>query len=163
MSLTQRQRTMFNAAMCIIHDSGHDVAAVERDIQSRLGNGTPPRKAYEGALNSFAARTPSMLAPLQRTTKLVEASDDRTVAQYSVALSRYIETGDQSGMDALAPMIAQDMATLAACNGDTVPDMPEELDAMIAERDATVSPPLTETFGNPVNAPPATFAFTQPE
>lgn len=163
MSLTQRQRVTFNAAMCLIHDRGHDVAAVELDIQARLGNGTPPRKAYEGALNSFAARTPSMLAPLQRTAKLIEVSDDRTVAQYSVALSRYIETGDQSGMDALAPMIAQDMATLAARNGEIMPDIPTELDTMIAANAAPASPPPTETFGNPVIAPPATFAFAQPK
>lgn len=156
MSLTTRQRATFNAAMCLIHDNGHDVAAVERDIQARLGNGTPPRKAYEGALNSFVARTPSMLATLQRTTKLIEASDDRTIAQYNVALSRYIETGDESGMTALAPMIAEDMTALAVRNGDIVPDFPAELDAIIAADTAPAAPPLTETFGNPVNAPPAT-------
>lgn len=159
MSLTSRQRATFNAAMCLIHDSGHDVAAVERDIQARLGNGTRPRKAYEGALNNFVARTPSMLATLQRTMKLIEASDDRTVARYNVALSRYIETGDESSMNEIAPMIAEDMTALAARNGETVPDFPPELDAMIAAGTAAATPPLTEMFGNPANAAPATFQF----
>ncbi len=159
MSLTTRQRATFNAAMCLIQDSGHDVAAVNRDVQMRLANGTPPRKAYEGALNNFVGRTPSMLAPLQRATKLIDASDDRTVARYNVSLSRYIETGDDSGMTELAPMIAQDMTALAARDGGTVPNFPPELDAMIASTAITAAP-LTETFCNPVNAPPATHSAT---
>jgi hypothetical protein len=153
MSLSSRQRATFKAALCLIRDSGHDVAAVNRDIQTRLGMGTPPRKAYEGALNGFVARTPGMLAPLQRAAKLIEASDDRTVARYNVALSRYIETGDDSAVNELAPMVAQDMVALAVRTGEAAPDIPRELEAIMV-RDTATEPPLTERFGNPVNAPP---------
>ena len=52
-----------------------------------------------------------MLRPLQQVT-LIEASNIATVARYNVALRQYIETGDDSALNGLVPMIAQDMVDL---------------------------------------------------
>jgi len=155
MSLTRKQTATFNAALALIHSNGHDVHAVTRDVQARIGNGTPPKLAYERALNAFVDRQPDMLAPLQRTTKLIEASDDRTVAKYNVALSRYIETGDEGVMAGLATMIAQDVAQLAARTGETAPDMPAEIADMIAAERAAVPAKATDLYANGSQGLPA--------
>ena len=153
MNLTRKQTATYNAALCMILDHGHDLGAVTREVDARVRNGTPPRQAYERALNNFVDRTPSMLAPLQQVTKLIEASSIGTVAQYNVALSRYIETGDDSSLRALAPMIAQDMTDLAARNGEAAPEFSEEMDGLIANAPQPSAP---------ASAHPATFRFVSP-
>lgn len=150
MSLTRRQTATYNAALCIIHDSGHDANAVTQQAQAIMATGVPASRAYERALNSFVDRTPDMLSPLQRATRLIEATDDRTVAQYNVALSRYIDTGDPSAVEAIAGVIAQDMAALAASNGEEAPEFSPEIQALLVQTEATPAAPVaTDRFSPP--------------
>jgi len=133
MTLTVRQRAKINAALCMIHDSGHNADAVSNVARDLIRAGANPRSAYERALNSFVGNTPDLLPSLTRVVGLVEASDDATVSQYDAALSSYIATGDDSGLKALAPTISQDMGALAARNGDVAPDFSAEFQEMAAE------------------------------
>lgn len=150
MSLTRRQTATYNAALCIIHDSGYDASSITRQAQEIMATGVPASRAYERALNSFVDRTPDMLSPLQRVTRLIEATDDRTVAHYNVALSRYIETGDASAVEAIAGVIAQDMAALAASNGEAAPEFPPEIQALLVQPEATLTAPdVTDRFSPP--------------
>ena len=126
MKLTRRDTAMFNAALCLVHDSGYNVGAINQEVQLALSAGFPVKKAYQRALNKFTEATPDMLEPLRKVTQLIQASDDNTVAHYNVALSHYIETGDSSAMDSLADVVAQDFATLAARNGEAVPDAQQD-------------------------------------
>lgn len=150
MSLTRRQTATYNAALCIIHDSGYDANGVTQQAQAIMATGVPASRAYERALNSFVDRTPDMLSPLQRVTRLIEATDDRTVAQYNVALSQYIETGDASAVEAIAGVIAQDMATLAASSGEEAPEFPPEIQSLLVQPEAPqIAPDATDRFSPP--------------
>ena len=113
---------MFNAALCLVHESGYNVGTINREVQLALSAGFPVKKAYQRALNKFTEATPDMLEPLRNVTQLIQASDDNTVAHYNVALSHYIETGDSSAIDSLSDVVAQDFATLTARNEETAPD-----------------------------------------
>lgn len=158
MSLSRKQTAKVAAALCLIKDMGHDLAAVSREVGARLRNGTPAQRAYQDSLNSFAGRHPSMLRPLQQATKLIEASSIATVARYNVALRQYIETGDDSALNGLVPLIAQDMVDLADHTGETAPEFSAELDSAISGE----APPQDAAPAG--TAPiPATFAFAQPE
>lgn len=126
MSLTVKQRATINAALCTIHDSGHDAKAVTVLARSIMATGVNPNTAYRRALNDFADNNPAMSLVLSKVVRLVEASDHRTTAQYDVALSNYIATGDDSGLKSLAPMIAQDMTTLAVQHGEEPPQFDAE-------------------------------------
>jgi len=149
MTLTVKQRAKINAALCLIHDNGHDASAITAMARHMIGNGADPRSAYTQALNTFADTNPGMLPALSKVVGLVEASDDATVAQYDAALSSYIQSGDDSAVRALAPMIAQDMATLAARNGEAAP----EFSAEFQEAAATPQAP------QPTEHRTSTFAF----
>lgn len=150
MSLTRRQKATYNAALCIIHDSGYDANSVTSQAQAIMATGIPASRAYERALNSFVDRTPGMLSPLQTVTRLIEATDDRTVAQYNVALSQYIETGDASAVEALAGVIAQDVTSLAASNGEAAPEFAPELQALLVQPEAPqIAPEATDRFSPP--------------
>ena len=118
MTLTARQRTKINAALCLIHDNGHNASAVIGAANRIIQDGQDPRSAYEAALNTFLATEPAMLPTVSKVLKLVDASDDRTVDQYDAALDQYISTGDDSGINALAPMIAEDSIALALRDGE---------------------------------------------
>lgn len=126
MTLTPKQRAKINAALCLIHDNGHNANAVTSMARSIMAGGADPRSAYERALNTFAETNPALLPALSKVVGLVEASDDDTVAKYDAALSSYIETGDDSAVRSLAPMIAQDMTTLATRNGEQPPEFAQE-------------------------------------
>lgn len=140
MALTVRQRTKINAALCMIHDCGHDASTVTALARGMMSGGLDARIAYQRALNRFAESNPTILPDLQRVVGLVEASDDTTVAKYDAAVSNYIETGDDTEMRTLAPMIAQDMTALAARRGEERPEF---------------SPEFTEI----ATPPPSEFAF----
>lgn len=118
MKLNSRDRAKVNAALVLIRDQGHDVSEVTRVAEALINSGTPPRKAYERGFNKFVERVPTFHAPLQRLGQLIEASDHQTLAKYNVALSRYIETGEASHLQAVMPTVQQDMATMAQQTGD---------------------------------------------
>lgn len=161
MSMSRKQKATFNAALCMILDGGHDLAAVTRDIDLAISIGTPPQLAYARALSRFVERTPSMLAPLQSIVKLIDASSPRTVGEYNLALSHYIETGDDSALRALAPTIARDMTELAARTGQAAPQFSDEMDALVAAAhaaDAGEAPPPTPAQGEASDGP-APFQF----
>lgn len=118
MSFSRREQLKVKAALAEMHSAGHDTAEVT-DLAARLiGMGTPERQAYDRAFSGFVARVPAFQAALQRVGQLVDASDNPTVARYNVALSNFISTGDRSHIDAITPVLQQDLAELASRTGD---------------------------------------------
>ena len=118
MTLTARQRTKINAALCLIHDNGHDADAIIHVANTLMKQGADTRSAYEDALNAFVGEEPALLPVIAKVHRLVDASDDGTVDQYDAALSEYVDTGDDSSINALAPMIAEDSIALALKDGE---------------------------------------------
>lgn len=118
MSLTVKQRAKINAALCLIHDRGGSADAVTAMANNIMATGHSPASAYDRAIGQFAASNPHLTQGIAKLSRLIEASDYRTVAQYDVALSNYIATGDDSGLRALAPTIAQDSLKLAVQHGE---------------------------------------------
>lgn len=117
-ALTIKQRAKVNAALCLIHDSGGDASAVSGLAAEMIAAGHQPRISYEKALNTFARTNRKLGDAIGKMTRLVEASSPATVAMYDQALSQYIDTGDNSGLTALAPTIAADSIALAIHNGE---------------------------------------------
>lgn len=117
-ALTVKQRAKVNAALCLIHDYGGDASAVSGLAVEMIAAGHNPRLSFEKALNTFARTNPELGEAIGKVTRLVEASSPATVAQYDQALSQYIDTGDNSGLTALAPTIAKDSIALAIHNGE---------------------------------------------
>jgi hypothetical protein len=118
MTLNARQRTKINAALCLLHDEGHDANSVIHVANELIKQGSDTRSAYEDALNAFIGEQPAMLPVISKIHRLVDASDDGTVDQYDAALSEYVTTGDDSSLNALAPMIAEDSIALALQDGE---------------------------------------------
>lgn len=159
MTLTVKQRAKINAALCFIHDNGHDASTITAMARSTLSNGSDPRSAYEKALNAFADANPALLPALSKVVGLIEASDDATAAQYDIALSGYIQSGDDSAVRALAPMIAQDMAALAARRGEAAPEFsPEFQEAAATALAQPVVEHRTSSFAFDIQTAPETVA-----
>ena len=150
MTLTVKQRAKINAALCLIHDNGHNANAITSMARNIIAGGVDPRSAYERALKTFADTNPTLLPSLSKIIGLVEASDDATVAKYDAALSSYIQTGDDSAVRALAPVIAQDMTTLASRSGEQPPEFTQEF------QEAASAAPMPQA----VEHRTSTFAFT---
>lgn len=83
-----------------------------------MRNGSPPLKAYEMSFAKWVAEDPTREAPLYRIGQLVDATDDRSIAAYTVALGRYFETGDDAELLAVMPMFLSDMHEMGARSGD---------------------------------------------
>jgi hypothetical protein len=130
--LSRRQTATYNAALCFIHQTGHDPFDITNDVQRLMNSGVPASTAFQRALNGFVDRTPEMLEPLQMITRVIEASDDFTVARYNMAMSQYIETGDESGINAVAPIMAKDMVTLAKQRGEVAPEFTPQMNGLLA-------------------------------
>ena len=64
------------------------------------------------------ARVPAMGNTLHLALDLIHNSDDATVALYDKALTDYNNTGDDSHLDSLAPMILEDAKALAISKGE---------------------------------------------
>jgi hypothetical protein len=118
MNLTARQRTKINAALCLLHDNGHSAKGVIRVANELVEGGVDTRTAYEMALNNYMPLAADLAPVVSKIFRLVEASDDRTVDQYDSALSEYVSSGDDSSLNALAPIIAEDGLALALREGD---------------------------------------------
>ena len=118
MNLASRDRAKVNAGLLLLHDEGHNPDEVTRVAQASMNIGTPPLKAYERAFEVFMQSRPEFRAPLMRIGQLMDASDDRTIAGYNVALVQYVETGDNAALEPIIPTLRQDLAELATRTGD---------------------------------------------
>ena len=118
MKLTSRDRAKVNAGLLLLHDEGHNPDEVTRVAQASMNIGTPPLKAYKRAFEVFMQGQPQFRAPLMRIGQLMDASDDRTIAGYNVALAQYVETGDDAAFDPVMTTLQQDLAQLATRTGD---------------------------------------------
>ena len=133
MSLSGRDRVKINAALVLLRDWGIDPAKVTGRAAAGINIGTPAKAAYERAFNALVADQPELQAPLMRLGQFVEATDERTLAGYSLALDRFIASGDRRTLDTIMPTVKADLAELAARTGDagfaegleTIPDAPQ--------------------------------------
>ncbi len=83
-----------------------------------MAKGYPANAAYSTALNSFTARVPALKNTLEIAVDLIHNSDDATVSLYDKALTSYNNTGDESHLDNLSPMILEDAKALAISKGE---------------------------------------------
>jgi len=118
MQLSSRDRAKVQAALVAIHSANRDTGAVTRMAEAIIKTGSPAKIAYARAFDDFAQRNPDLAAGLHRIGQLIDATDDRTVANYNVHFSRYIETGDGTALSAVLPTIQQDLIEMAARTGD---------------------------------------------
>lgn len=120
--MTPRQSIKVKAALAVIHASGGNAQSVNATAKAHMAKGQATAKAYELALNAYAATAPEIGGLIGRVTRLVHASDDASLAQYDAALTHYDNTGDEAGLNALAPMVDADMATLDAREASPEPE-----------------------------------------
>lgn len=117
-ALTPRQAIKVKAALSLIAIHGHNPRAVQKQAQGELAKGLPANIAYKNALDAFTARVPAMRDTLHVAVDLIHHSDDATVAMYDRALSAYNDSGDESHLEGLAPMILEDAKALAISKGE---------------------------------------------
>lgn len=160
MGLSRRDTAKVNAALLLIHDGGHDANEVSTLAARYSANGTPVRQSWQNAFNRFVERVPSFHAPLQRVGQFMDAVDDRKVAAYGLALSRYIETGDASTLEPIMPSLAQDLTDMSALTGDPVfaeglEDYipPEATPEQAQTATASVRSDVSSTFDRPGRGP----------
>lgn len=121
MTPTGKQLTTFDAVLTCISAAGYDpnvaIAAADADVAA----GVPILTAYSHALNSYVSTLPAETqGAIEKIAKLVAASDDVTIAQYDAAISAYndSEGTDETAIEALFPMMAQDGLALALRDGE---------------------------------------------
>ena len=117
-ALTTKQTTKINAALAIIHKQGHNVGALQQQAKNLMAQGQHPARAYEATFNGFLRSNAGLAPTLHRITSLIEASDGATVDKYASALRTYIETGDETAVNALEPVRRADSIALAMRNGE---------------------------------------------
>lgn len=117
-ALTSRQAIKVKAALSLIAVHGHNPRAVQKQAQDELAKGYPANIAYKNAIDGFIDRVPAMGNTLHLAVDLIHNSDDATVALYDKALTDYNNTGDDSCLDSLAPMILEDAKALAISKGE---------------------------------------------
>lgn len=117
-ALTPRQAIKVKAALSLIAVHGHNPRTVQQAAAAELAKGYPANIAYKNAIDGFIARVPAMGNTLHLAVDLIHNSDDATVALYDKALTEYNNTGDDSCLDGLAPMILEDAKTLAISKGE---------------------------------------------
>lgn len=117
-ALTPRQAVKVKAALSLIAVHGHNPRAVQKQAQDELAKGLPANIAYKNALDAFANRVPALRDTLHIAVDLIHNSDDATVALYDKALTAYNNSGDESHLDSLAPMILEDAKALAISKGE---------------------------------------------
>lgn len=157
--LNTRQRASINGALAMINSAGADVAAVQRRAATVSATGRDTYTGYKVALNEFAKANPVLGGQLAKVATLIEASDDATAALYDRTLREYIRTGDETAVEALAPMMQADVAALAERGGgsgaaavaEMFPDSPPQKFAF------NVGPqtPAQQPSGNPGSPTPA--------
>lgn len=117
-ALTPRQAVKAKAALSLIAIHGHNPRTVQQQAQAHIAKGYPAHAAYKSALDAFIARVPGMRDTLHIAVDLIHKSDDATVSMYDKALTAYNDSGDESHLDALAPMILEDAKALAISTGE---------------------------------------------
>jgi len=117
-ALTPRQAIKVKAALSLIAVHGHNPRTVQKQAQDELAKGLPANIAYKNALDAFTARVPGLKDTLEIAVDLIHNSDDATVSMYDKALTAYNNTGDESHLDNLAPMILEDAKALAISKGE---------------------------------------------
>ncbi|MDJ0278436.1 hypothetical protein QLH51_16690 [Sphingomonas sp. 2R-10] len=117
-ALTPRQAIKVKAALSLIAIHGYNPRAVQQQAQAEVAKGQPANVAYKMALDAFAKRVPALRDTLHIAVDLIHNSDDATVAQYDKALTAYNNSGDESHLDSLAPMILEDAKALAISKGE---------------------------------------------
>lgn len=117
-ALTPRQAIKVKAALSLIAVHGHNPRTVQQAATAELAKGYPANIAYKNAIDGFIARVPAMGNTLHLAVDLIHNSDDATVALYDKALTEYNNTGDDSCLDGLAPMILEDAKALAISKGE---------------------------------------------
>lgn len=117
-ALTPRQAIKVKAALSLIAVHGHNPRAVQKQAQDEIAKGFPANAAYSTALNAFTARVPALKDTLEIAVDLIHNSDDATVSLYDKALTAYNNSGDESHLNNLAPMILEDAKALAISKGE---------------------------------------------
>ncbi len=117
-ALTPRQAIKVKAALSLIALHGHNPRTVQQQANDELAKGLPANIAYKNALDAFASRVPAMKDTLTIAVDLIHNSDDATVSMYDKALTAYNNSGDESHLDNLAPMILEDAKALAVSKGE---------------------------------------------
>jgi len=117
-ALTPRQAIKVKAALSLIAVHGHNPRSVQKQAQDELAKGLPANVAYKNAIDAFTARVPALKDTLEIAVDLIHNSDDATVSLYDKALTAYNNSGDESHLDSLAPMILEDAKALAISKGE---------------------------------------------
>lgn len=117
-ALTPRQAIKVKAALSLIAVHGHNPRTVQQAATAELAKGYPANIAYKNAIDGFIARVPAMGNTLHTAVDLIHHSDDATVALYDKTLTDYNNSGDDSHLDSLAPMILEDAKALAVSKGE---------------------------------------------
>lgn len=117
-ALTPRQAIKVKAALSLIAVHGHNPRTVQQAATAELAKGYPANIAYKTAIDGFIARVPAMGNTLYLAVDLIHNSNDATVALYDKALTDYNNSGDDSHLDGLAPMILEDAKALAISKGE---------------------------------------------
>lgn len=153
-ALTPRQAIKVKAALSLISVHGHNPRPVQQAAQAQIAKGYPANVAYKTALDGFIARVPAMKDTLHIAVDLIHNSDDATVALYDKALTDYNNSGDESHLDNLGPMILEDAKALAISKGEV-----SEADAAnwtVADALGSTSEAFAETPDVPDAATPLT-------
>ena len=117
-ALTPRQAIKVKAALSLIAVHGHNPRTVQQQANAELAKGLPANVAYKNAIDAFTARVPALKDTLEIAVDLIHNSDDATVSLYDKALTAYNNSGDESHLDSLAPMIREDAKALAISKGE---------------------------------------------
>lgn len=117
-ALTPRQTIKVKAALSLIAVHGHNPRTVQQQANAELAKGLPANVAYKNAIDAFTARVPALKDTLEIAVDLIHNSDDATVSLYDKALTAYNNSGDESHLDKLAPMILEDAKALAISKGE---------------------------------------------
>ncbi len=117
-ALTPRQTIKVKAALSLIAVHGHNPRTVQQQANAELAKGLPANVAYKNAIDAFTARVPALKDTLEIAVDLIHNSDDATVSLYDKALTAYNNSGDESHLDNLAPMILEDAKALAISKGE---------------------------------------------
>lgn len=165
MTLTPRQRIKLNAALSLITLHGHNPRTVQQSAKAAIAKGAAPDDAYSDALEAFAKGTPAIRETLATILELIQRSDEPTLAQYDQALNQFNQTGDNSALEALGPLIVDDFKALLVAKGLATADDVSAFDWDITDALAFDTAAVAAEPWNPTpeefNAPADTGAGAQ--
>lgn len=170
MNLNPRARIKVKAALSLIALHGHNPRPVQQKAQAHFKSGLNADQAYTLALNEFADRLPAIRPMLEIAMDLIQKSDEPTLEAYDATLSAYNDSGDESHLEAIAPMVLEDAKALAVLNGATADDVSDWdiYDALGYEDGASAEVPDVPDIAAPMEgaapaqAQPSQFQFQSP-